>query len=162
MTGLVSAYKLTRGWPKKFPWPWNSVMKRIYTFEDSWVAFCELKVTGRFSCDDSTLQFLFKEAEEQSLNLSCSNLPMANALRLNAPVCCSMPSTSSSIAVAIPVNVSSCLLYMWHNDITVVSLHQHYNTCSAILSTLYYPISVVTDPCHIRYPCRCQFFRYPT
>ena len=35
-----------------------------------------------------------------------------------------------NIAVAIPVNVSSCLLYMWPSDITVVSLHQHYNTYS--------------------------------
>ena len=35
-----------------------------------------------------------------------------------------------NIAVVIPVNVSLCLLYMWHNYITVVSLH-HYNKCSA-------------------------------
>ena len=33
-------------------------------------------------------------------------------------------------AVAILDNVSLCLLYMWHNYITVVSLY-HYNTCSA-------------------------------
>ena len=36
-----------------------------------------------------------------------------------------------NIAVAIPVNVSLCLLYIWYNYITVVSLHQHYNTFSA-------------------------------
>ena len=35
-----------------------------------------------------------------------------------------------NISVAIPVNLSSCLLYMWHSDNTVVSLHQHYNTYS--------------------------------
>ena len=35
------------------------------------------------------------------------------------------------IAVAIPVNVSLYLLYMWHSDITIVSLHQHCNTYSA-------------------------------
>ena len=67
---LVSAYKSTRGRPKKFPQPWNSVMKRIYISEDSWVAFCELKVIGGFSSDGSTLQFLLqkhKVAEEQSL-----------------------------------------------------------------------------------------------
>jgi len=26
----VSAYKLTRGWPKKFIQPWNMMMKQIY------------------------------------------------------------------------------------------------------------------------------------
>ena len=33
-------------------------------------------------------------------------------------------------AVAILVNASLCLLYVWHNYITVVSSHQHYNICS--------------------------------
>ena len=36
-----------------------------------------------------------------------------------------------NIAVAIPISVSLCLLYMWQNDIAVVSLHWYYNTCSA-------------------------------
>ena len=36
-----------------------------------------------------------------------------------------------NIAVAIPVNVSLCLLYMWHNYITVVLLHWYYDTHSA-------------------------------
>ena len=100
---LVSANKSTRGFPKKFPQPWNSVMKRIYISEDSWVAFRELKVISGFSSDDSTLQFLLqkhKVAEEQSLerNLSCSNSPVASASLPIAPVLrpinCSTPSTS--------------------------------------------------------------------
>ena len=40
-----------------------------------------VEITGGFSCDDSTLRFLLqkhKEVEEQSLNLGCSNSPVAN------------------------------------------------------------------------------------
>ena len=92
----VSVYKSTRGHPKKFSRPWNSVMKRIYISEDSWMDFRKLKVTGKFSSDNDTLQFLLrkhKALEEQSLecDLSCSNSPVASASLPIAPVCCSTP-----------------------------------------------------------------------
>ena len=57
---LIPAYKSTHGRPKKFSRSWNSVMKRIYISEESWMDFCKLKVTGKFSSDDDTLQFFCK------------------------------------------------------------------------------------------------------
>ena len=119
--GLVSAYKSTRGRPKKFPRPWNSVMKRIYISEDSWMAFRELKVTGGFSSDDVTLQFLLqkhKVAEEQSLqrNLSCSNSPIASAPSPIAPVYyCSTPTgtpSTSSTHRYPPIRLSDSMMYV--------------------------------------------------
>ena len=67
----VSAYKSTRGRPKKFSRPWNSVMKRIYISEESWMDFRKLKVTGKFSSDNDTLQFLLQKykARDKALDL---------------------------------------------------------------------------------------------
>jgi len=58
--------------------------------------FRKLKVTGKFSSDNDTLQFLLrkhKALEEQSLecDLSCSNSHVASVLLPIAPVCCSTP-----------------------------------------------------------------------
>ena len=52
---------------------------------------------------------------------SLSHIPK-NKVKLKNMLLCAF----YRIAVAISVNVSLCLLYAWHNYITVVSLHLHY------------------------------------
>ena len=63
-----------------------------------------------------------------------------------------------NIGVAISADVSLCLLYMWHNHITVVSLH-HCNTCSTwfldylLLYQNYSTTTLLTAKFRIRWYC---------
>ena len=95
-TALVSAYKSTRGRPKKFQQPWTTMMKRIYISEKSWMDFRKLKETNRFDSDDITMQYLLKRhnlIEDQSLaTIGCSTSPAGTRIGSESqPVCHSTP-----------------------------------------------------------------------
>jgi len=79
----VSAYKSTRGRPKKFIQPWNTMMKRIYISEKSWVEFRQLKEANGFSSDDATLQYLLEkrtlaEAGQHSATFASRTSPVGS------------------------------------------------------------------------------------
>ena len=95
-TALVFAYKSTRGQPKKFQQPWNTMMKRIYISEKSWMDFRKLKETNRFDSDGITMQYLLERhnlIEDQFLaTIGCSTSPAGTRIESESqPVCHSTP-----------------------------------------------------------------------
>ena len=91
---VVSAYKSTRGRPKRFSQSWNTMMKSIYISEKSWIDFRQLKEANGFSSDDSTMQYILKK---------CNSAENQHSATLRQPLRHSTP-------CATPGNTECCRL----------------------------------------------------
>ena len=54
----ASAYKTSVGQLKRFSQSWSSIMKRIYVTEEVLLEFRDMKNSGSFASDDSSLHYL--------------------------------------------------------------------------------------------------------